>query len=104
MEVAVMTVMAVAAMAVGSMAGLARAVPLSKLQRAYTRPIHSDNLPVSLIRSTVCSLCLILCTVVCVDPPGVAGSADEDASFEHETVIQLLLGAHGVGTHSYTVM
>ena len=92
-----MTVMAVAAMAVGSMAGLARAVPLSKLQRAYTRPIHSDNLPVSLIRSTVC-------TVVCVDPPGVAGSADEDASFEHETVIQLLLGAHGVGTHSYTVM
>ena len=43
-----MTVMAVAAMAVGSMAGLARAVPLSKLQRAYTRPIHSDNLPVSL--------------------------------------------------------
>ena len=39
-----MTVMAVAAMAVGSMAGLARAVPLSKLQRAYTRPIHSDNL------------------------------------------------------------
>jgi hypothetical protein len=45
MEVAVMTVMAVAAMAVGSMAGLARAVPLSKLQRAYTRPIHSDNLP-----------------------------------------------------------
>ena len=44
-----MTVMAVAAMAVGSMAGLARAVPLSKLQRAYTNKGQYTAIQSSLI-------------------------------------------------------